>query len=75
MTLISTAQKFVEYSGCALFFLHMFNNRFRLSKLTGVFIVGPPLLSYLVKVCGYWWVDHRVERAGLYKVYRIREEW
>ncbi len=64
-------RKFVEYSGCGVFLIHMVNNRLRLSRATGLFIAIPPTLSYLIKILGYFWVDNYAERSGLYKIYKI----
>ncbi len=52
------ARKFVEYTGIGLFLIHMVSKRFRVSRATGLYIVIPPVLSYLVKVLGYMWVDN-----------------
>jgi hypothetical protein len=49
----------------------MLANRLKVSKMTGVLIVVPPVLSYLVKVGGYMWVDNYAYKSGMYKIYRI----
>jgi len=71
MQKVTYMRKFVEYFGCGIFVLHMFNNRCRLSRATGLFIVIPPTLSYFIKIMGYYWVDNYAEKSGLYKIYRI----
>lgn len=65
------ARKFVEYTGIGFFLIHMVRNRFRVSRATGFYIVIPPVLSYLVKVFGYMWVDNYAYSSGMYKIYRI----
>jgi hypothetical protein len=49
----------------------MLRNGLKVSKTTGVLIVVPPVLSYLVKVAGYVWIDNYAYKSGMYKIYRI----
>ena len=71
MEKVSMTRKLVEYSGAGLFIIHILSNKLRLSRSTGLLIVIPPVVRYVVKVCGYLWVDNYAERSGLYKMYKV----
>lgn len=71
MSAVNFTRRCVEYIGCGFFILHMLRNRLRLSRYTGIYVAVPPILSYAVKILGYFWVDNYAERSGLYKNYRI----
>lgn len=49
----------------------MLRNKLKVTKSTGLFIIIPPMFSYVVKIMGYLYVDNYAERVGLYKVYKI----
>lgn len=58
MSAVNFTRRCVEYLGCGLFIMHMIRNRIRLSRSTGLYVAIPPILSYFIKVFGYFWVDN-----------------
>lgn len=71
MKRVTFLQKTIEYGGAAFIFYHLFKIKFRINKSTPLYIVIPPILSYMTKAIGYLWVDEFAESSGMYKVYNI----
>jgi hypothetical protein len=71
MKRVTFLQKTIEYGGAAFLFYHLFAIRLKINKYTPLYIVMPPILSYMVKIMGYLWVDEFAESSGMYKVYNI----
>ena len=71
MKRVSLLQKTIEYGGAVFLLYHLFKMKFRINKYTPLYIVVPPIISYMTKIVGYFWVDEFAESSGMYKIYSI----